>query len=464
MKNVVLICQDRSDYTLEERFRLVKSIAEDGGYRIVLLVVHPTMKKEDFLAIENVERVIDSLELEYMESMEGIDFDTITSCRDLQMNIESAYYRLYSDYQLDKYTYYAALSFWNQFFKTHHVDILIGTKPFHGYAYDCCDLIARKYHVKFFHVDWVGYHKSFGFYTAKSANRFYLLPVKSHSCPDVAYLLDSEYDKTKNPPTAISKSCFRKLMYRVGGNLLEDFAVRLLHNNWKPQNLDRKRRKIYWSDKLYGYWRQKRAQKCLHTLFQNPKGNEKYICYLLHVEPEATILNTTVIESQLVVIKMLSENLPDGWFIYVKEHPAQFDINNDTGYYHMWDGQFFKTKMFYRKLASIPHVKIVPTETPSDELVDHAQAVASITGTVLLESVLKKKPVLVFSELTPVTFMQDSFFIQSFDDCKRAMEKIAAGFRPEYRDADAMVQRYTFQGEYVADNIVALLHQECPAD
>ena len=163
MKNVVLICQDRSDYTLEERFRLVKSIAEDGGYRIVLLVVHPTMKKEDFLAIENVERVIDSLELEYMESMEGIDFDTITSCRDLQMNIESAYYRLYSDYQLDKYTYYAALSFWNQFFKTHHVDILIGTKPFHGYAYDCCDLIARKYHVKFFHVDWVGTTRALDF-------------------------------------------------------------------------------------------------------------------------------------------------------------------------------------------------------------------------------------------------------------------------------------------------------------
>ena len=161
---------------------------------------------------------------------------------------------------------------------------------------------------------------------------------------------------------------------------------------------------------------------------------------------------------------MLSENLPDGWFIYVKEHPAQFDINNDTGYYHMWDGQFFKTKMFYRKLASIPHVKIVPTETPSDELVDHAQAVASITGTVLLESVLKKKPVLVFSELTPVAFIKDAFFIQSFDDCKRAMEKIAAGFQLEYADADAMVQKYSFQGEYVAENIVALLHQECPPE
>ena len=60
--------------------------------------------------------------------------------------------------------------------------------------------------------------------------------------------------------------------------------------------------------------------------------------------------------------------------------------------------------------------------------------------------------------------MEDAFFIQSFDDCKLAMEKIAAGFQPQYLDADEMVQRYTFQGEYVAENIVALLHQECPPD
>lgn len=464
MKNIILITQDKVDYTDAERMHLIKTILADGGYQIILLVVHATADKEAYLAIPGVCRVIDSLELEYMESMEGIDFDTIVRCRDMQMNIESAYYRQYADYQLDKYTYYAALSFWNDFFRKNQVDIVIQTKPFHGFAYDCCDLIAKKYHVKFFHVDWVGYNKSCGFYTAKSINRFILFPVFNHNCPNVPYLLDSGYDKTKNPPTILKKTPFRKLLYRLGGNLLEDFVCRAIHFNWKPQSLHKKRTKIYWSDKFFGYLKQKRTQAYLQTLFCKPDFKEKYICYLLHFEPEATIQNSTVLESQLVVIKMISDTLPNGWFIYVKEHPAQFDMNNDVGYYQMWDAQFFKTKMFYKKLASIPHVKIVPTETSSGELVDGAQAVASITGTVLFESVQKKKPVLVFSELTPVTFMEDAFFIQSFDDCKRAMEKIAAGFRPEYRDADAMVQRYTFQGEYVADNIVALLHQECPAD
>ena len=464
MKNVILISQGAQDYTDAELTRLIKAIVDGGMYQIVLLVLYVKAKKEIYSSLPGVCQIMDSRELEYMESMEGLDFETILNCRDLQMNIEGAYYRVYGDYQLDKYSYYAALSFWNTFFRNHRVDFVIQTKPFHGFAYDCCDLIARKHHVKFFHIDWVGYNDSCGIYTTEKANRFRLLPVFQHNCPNVSYLLDSNFDISKNPPTMIKKSLFRKVMYRIGGNLLEDFARRAVQFNWKPQSFKQKRKEIYWRDKFFGYLKQKRTEQYLNTLFSKIDVTEKYVCYLLHVEPEATIQNSTVIESQLVIIKILSDTLPDGWSSYVKEHPAQYDVNKDTGYHHMWDGQFFKTKLFYEKLASIPHVKIVPTELPSGELINHAQAIASITGTVLLESVLKKKPVLVFSELTPVTFMEDAFFIQSFDDCKRAMEKIAARFRPEYRDADAMVQRYTFQGEYVADNIVALLHQECPPD
>ena len=464
MKNIILISQGAQDYTEADLIHLIKAIVDTGEYQIALLVLWAKAKKETYASLPGVCQVMDSRELEYMESMEGLDFDTITSCRDMQMNIEGAYYRLYGDYQLDKYSYYSALSFWNAFFQKYQVDVVIQTKPFHGFAYDCCDLIARKHHVKFFHIDWISYHESRGIYTTKQANRFTLIPVFNHPCRDVSYLLDSDFDKTKNPPTTIRKNAYRKALYRMGGNLLEDFGRRAVRFDWRPQSLMQKRRKISWSDKFFGYRKQERVQAYLKALTNQPDYKKDYVCYLLHVEPEASIQNSTVIDSQLVVIKMLSDTLPEGWCIYVKEHPAQYDINNDLGYHHMWDGQFFKTKMFYEKLASIPHVKIVPTEMPSGELVDHAQAVASITGTVLLESVLKKKPVLVFSELTPVTFMEDAFFIQSFDDCKRAMEKIAAGFQPEYRDADAMVQRYTFQGEYVADNIVALLHQECPAD
>ena len=464
MKNIILISQGAQDYTEADLIHLIKAIVDTGEYQIALLVLWAKAKKETYASLPGVCQVMDSRELEYMESMEGIDFGTIESCRDMQMHIEGAYYRLYGDYQLDKYSYYAILSFWNQFFKDHQIDLIIQTKPFHGFAYDCCDLIARKKHIKFFHIDMIGYHNSFGIYTAQVINRFKLVPIYCHSCKDVPYLLESGYDKSQAPPTAIQKPPIRKWLYRLGGNLLEDFGRRAVRFNWKPQSVIQKRKEICWSDKFFGYQKQKRIQSYMRSLCCKPDFEKKYVCCLLHVDPEASIQNVVVIDSQIAVIKMLSDALPEGWFVYVKEHPAQYDINNDPSYYHMWDGQFFRSKSFYKKIASIPHVKIVPTETPSGELADHAQAVASITGTVLLESVLKKEPVLVFSELTPVTFMQDSFFIQSFDDCKRAMEKIAAGFQPQYLDADEMVQRYTFQGEYVAENIVALLHQECPPE
>lgn len=182
--------------------------------------------------------------------------------------------------------------------------------------------------------------------------------------------------------------------------------------------------------------------------------------YFLHVEPEAFIQINTIFESQLAVIKMLSETLPTGWKLYVKEHPAQFDVNSDLGYYHMVDMPRFKTKEFYKKIASMPNVELVDINVKSEVLVENAQAVSSILGTVFFESVLKNKPVIMFSDQNLVAFMRDSFVINSFDDCRNAMEKIANGFTPDYSDADEVIKKYVFKGEYIAENIMGLLKRE----
>lgn len=64
----------------------------------------------------------------------------------------------------------------------------------------------------------------------------------------------------------------------------------------------------------------------------------------------------------------------------------------------------------------------------SESLIDNAKAVASILGTVFFESVLKNKPVLVFSRLNPIAYLKDAFYISSFSECERAMEKLKLGF------------------------------------
>ena len=456
MKNVILVAQDRNVITNNERKRIIERILADGMYKIILLIINSAEKKEDYLVFEGVKQVITTLELEYMESMSGLSYAEITRHRKYQSDIETMAYRMFGDYQMSGYYYYEALSFWIRFFNENKVDVIIHTNPYHGYMYDCCDIVARKRGIKSFHMNPVGYNHTFTVYTD-----YQIIPVKRSEIKKVEYLLQSGFDKTELAPSVENKCLVRSLLYRIGGNLLEDFATRLVRWNWSPRAYARKRAKIYWSEKFFGYMKLKCVRRYMEAISCTPNFDEKYICYFLHFEPEASIQVSTILPNQLVIIKMLSETLPEGWTLYVKEHPAQFNVNNDTGYYFMFDAPLFKTKKFYQKINSFDNVKIVKQKVPSKELIDNSQGVASILGTVFLESVLKKKPVLVFSDLSPVAHMEDAFYIHSFNECKNAIKRIEEGFQPNYLDANEVIGKYVFKGEHMADNIIDIIKNEC---
>ena len=302
----------------------------------------------------------------------------------------------------------------------------------------------------------IGYHNTFTIYSYRK-----ILPVFDYPIENIDYLLESSYDKNGMAPTTEKKNFFRKILYRIGGNLLEDYAIRLVRWDWRPRPYLRKRAKIYWSEKFFGYMELKNTERFMNKISCKPNFDEKYICYFLHFEPEASIQVSTELANQLVILKMLSETLPKGWSVFVKEHPAQFKVNHDVGYYFMFDAPLFKTKKFYKKLISIPNVKLINHSVTSKELVEHSQAVSSILGTVFFESISKNKPILVFSDLNPVAYLRDAFSIHSFDECKIAMKKIERGFIPNYDDADVVVSKYVFKGEFMTENVMGLLHREC---
>lgn len=454
MKNVILVAQDRFDISKEERKRIINSIVEDGDCQIILLIINPGEKKEEYLSIDGVKEVITSLELEYMESMKGLSYKEIDQYRAFQTDIKTMAYRMFGDYQLSNYYFYESICFWIRFFETNKVDIIIHTKAYHGYMFDCCDVVAKRYGVKSYHMTPIGYNDTFTLYTYRQ-----IIPVYEGRIDNIAYLLQSSYDKKKVQPSPEVKGRFRKMLYCLGGNLLEDFVTRLFDWNWKPRAYERKRAKIYWSEKFFGYLKIRSTKRYVESISCKPNFNEKYICYFLHFEPEAAIQVSTELANQLVIIKMLSETLPEGWKLYVKEHPVQFDVNHDVGYYFMFDVPLFKTKKFYKKIISIPNVKLIRNEVTSESLIDNSQAVASILGTVFFESVLKNKPVLVFSRLNPIAYLKDAFYINSFSECERAMKKIKDGFSPNYDDADEMVGKYVFKGKYMAENIMGLLNK-----
>lgn len=125
--------------------------------------------------------------------------------------------------------------------------------------------------------------------------------------------------------------------------------------------------------------------KTLITL-EHVSRNEPFVIYPLHISPEAAILGTTPeLADQFGLIKNISMNLPYGVKLYIKQHP----------YEHLGLGLDYG---FYRRLATLPNVRIFDRKANLNAMLDHPRflAVVILAGTVALDAVLKRKPVFVF--------------------------------------------------------------------
>jgi hypothetical protein len=118
--------------------------------------------------------------------------------------------------------------------------------------------------------------------------------------------------------------------------------------------------------------------------------SQKYIYYPLHINPEySTLTQGGMLQDQLVIIELLAKSVPSDWIVYVKEHPA-------TVIYRL------RPRDFYKKITSIPNVKIAPTYSDMHNIVSNAKMVATITGTSGWEAVLRGKPVIGFSDYVDI--------------------------------------------------------------
>ncbi len=161
MRNIVLIARTEINGFDLIRKEIIKKILDSEKYNIVLLIVNPATKIDYYQRLLGVEKVKTSLEIEYMESMKGLDYEIIKSQKKNQIHVENYLYRIYKDYQVDKFLYYAALSFWNNFFKTNKVDIVINTYTYHGWVWDVANLVAESYGIKNYFFESIGYNNVF---------------------------------------------------------------------------------------------------------------------------------------------------------------------------------------------------------------------------------------------------------------------------------------------------------------
>jgi Capsule polysaccharide biosynthesis protein len=149
-----------------------------------------------------------------------------------------------------------------------------------------------------------------------------------------------------------------------------------------------------------------------------------YVFVALHYQPErSTCPEGETFADQRLMIELLSRVLPDGWLLYVKEHPVQFTAAAR--------GEHTRFNHYYDDLASLPNVRLVPISVVPFDLIDHAMAVATITGMVGWEAVVRGKPTLVFGHPFYMG-CEGVFYTPTVRTCKQALERIADGYRPDF--------------------------------
>lgn len=153
-----------------------------------------------------------------------------------------------------------------------------------------------------------------------------------------------------------------------------------------------------------------------------PDFSKKFVYVPLHMQPERTTsTHGDIFVDQILMVDVLSAALPEGWMLYVKDHPAQWiarraHLGRYTGY--------------YRTLSQIKNVLLVPPETSTKDLMEKSEAVATVIGTALIEGVLLGKPGLMFGNESHM-HCEGIFKIYDTAGARVALEKIKSGYAPD---------------------------------
>ena len=121
--------------------------------------------------------------------------------------------------------------------------------------------------------------------------------------------------------------------------------------------------------------------------------NLNYAFFPLHTEPEVTLsVYSKPYLNQIEAVRLFSHNLPVGVKLIVKEHP--WEIGK-------------RPLSYYRKLTDIPNVLLAHPSINSRELVLQAKIITVIAGSIGLEALMLKRPVIILGR-TPFNFIPES--------------------------------------------------------
>lgn len=164
---------------------------------------------------------------------------------------------------------------------------------------------------------------------------------------------------------------------------------------------------------------------------KNPALDQKFIYFPLHYQPErSTSPDAGIFADQHLIAKTLDRAIPSDWKIYIKEHPSQFATYNE--------GEKGREVADYREMARLKSVVFVPTDFPSEKLINNAEAVVTCTGTAGWEAVLRGIPVLIFAAIW-YDLCRGVFRVRSVSEVKNAIRLISQGEKPDGIQAKLLI-------------------------
>lgn len=157
----------------------------------------------------------------------------------------------------------------------------------------------------------------------------------------------------------------------------------------------------------------------LYKYYQSHSSSDinvgKYVAVFLHFQPERTSLpEGYCFTQQAHLIRTLSLGIPADYTILVKEHPSMFVGSLDIRY---------RNKLFYEEIASMNNVKLVDIGVDSFTLTDNAKCIATITGTVGVQALIRGRAVMAFGVAAYRDFKY-CYQIKDVADVIRSMEEI----------------------------------------
>jgi len=147
-----------------------------------------------------------------------------------------------------------------------------------------------------------------------------------------------------------------------------------------------------------------------------------YVYFPLHAQPEpSTNPLGGHYEQQNLIADMLDKTLPDDWYLYIKEHKVQYDLQKSKLLPRKDD--------FYRQLKNNKRVKFLDINTSPFSIIDNCKVVATVSGDTGWEAVNRGKPVLLFGYAWYYG-CEGIFDARNYDGCIKAIKTIQNGYTP----------------------------------